>query len=68
MGLNKIVEPTMPVNSYDDRKVSLRRPNRNSDLDIVRESYTRKKVNVATEALVPYHSKYLTRAGQCNRF
>ena len=48
--LNKIVEATMPVNSYDDRKVSLRRPQGNSDLDIVRTSYTLRKANV-TEAL-----------------
>ena len=34
--LNKIVEATMPVNPYDDRKVSLRRPHGNGDLDIVR--------------------------------
>ena len=49
--LNKIVEATMPVNPYDDRKVSLRRPHGNGDLDIVRASYTRRKANV-TEALV----------------
>ena len=48
-GDNKIVEATMPVNLYDDRKVSLRRPHGNSDLDIVRASYTRRKANV-TEA------------------
>ena len=48
--LNKIVEATMPVNLYDDRKVSLRRPHGNGDLDIVRASYTRRKANV-TEAL-----------------
>ena len=36
--LNKIVEATMPVNPYDDRKVSLRRPHGNGDLDIVRAS------------------------------
>ena len=47
--LNKIVEATMPVNPYDDRKVSLRMPHGNGDLDIVRESYTRRKANV-TEA------------------
>ena len=47
--LNKIVEATMPVNPYDDRKVSLRRPHGNGDLDIVRASYTRRKANV-TEA------------------
>ena len=41
----------MPVNPYDDRKVSLRRPHGNGDLDIVRASYTRRKANV-TEALV----------------
>ena len=48
--LNKIVEATMPVNPYDDRKVTLRRPHGNSDLDIVQTSYTRHKANV-TEAL-----------------
>ena len=41
----------MPVNPYDDRKVSLRRPHGNGDLDIVRASYTRRKANV-TEALM----------------
>ena len=40
----------MSVNPYDDRKVSLRRPHGNGDLDIVRASYTRRKANV-TEAL-----------------
>ena len=39
----------MPVNPYDDRKVSLRRPHGNGDLDIERASYTRRKANV-TEA------------------
>ena len=48
--LNKIVEATMPVNPYDDRKVSLRRPYGDGDLDIVRASYTRRKANV-TKAL-----------------
>ena len=47
--LNKIVEATIPVNPYDDRKVTLRRPHGNGDLDIVRASYTRRKANV-TEA------------------
>ena len=47
--LSKIVEATVPVNPYDDRKVSLRRPHGNCDLDIVRASYTRRKANV-TEA------------------
>ena len=42
----------MPVNPYDDRKVSLRRSHENGDLDIVRASYTRRKANV-TEALRP---------------
>ena len=37
--LNKIVEAKMPVNTYDDRKVSLRRPKGNGDLDIVFSSY-----------------------------
>ena len=41
----------MPVNPYDDRKVSLRRPHGNGDLDIIRASYTRRKANV-TEALM----------------
>ena len=49
--LNKIVEATMPVNPYDDRKVTLRRLHGNGDLDIVRTSYTRRKANV-TEASV----------------
>ena len=48
--LNKIVEATMPVNPYDDRKVFLRRLHGNGDLDIVRASYTRRKANV-TKAL-----------------
>ena len=39
----------MPVNPYDDRKVSLRRPHGNGDLDIVGASYTRRKAYV-TEA------------------
>ena len=49
--LNKIVEATMPVNLYHDRKVSLRRPHGNGDLDIVRASYTCRTANV-TEALM----------------
>ena len=44
--LNKIVEATIPVNPYDERKVSLRRPHGNGDLDIVGASYTRRKANV----------------------
>ena len=36
--LNKIVKAKMPVNLYDDRKVSLRRPHGNGDLDIVQAS------------------------------
>ena len=48
--LNKIVEATMPVNQYNERKVSLRRPHGNGVLDIARTSYTRRKANV-TEAL-----------------
>ena len=54
--LNKIVEATMPVNLYDDRKVSLRRRYVNGDLDIVRALYTRHKANV-TEALAPFICK-----------
>ena len=41
----------MPVSPYDDRKVSLGRPHGNSDLDIVRASYTRRKANF-TEVLI----------------
>ena len=37
----------MPVNPYDYRKVSLRRPHGNGDLDIVGASYTRRKANKA---------------------
>ena len=48
--LNKIVEAMMPINPYDDHKVSLRRLHGNGDLDIVRASYTHRKANV-TEAL-----------------
>ena len=44
-------EATMPVNPYDDRKVSLRRALRNGNLDFVQASYTRRKANV-TEAYV----------------
>ena len=44
--LNKIVEATMPVNPYDDREVSLRRPHRNGDLDIEGALYTRRRANV----------------------
>ena len=44
--LNKIVEATMPVNPYDDCKVSLRRSHGKGDLDIVGASYTRRKANV----------------------
>ena len=40
----------MPINPYDDRKVSLRKLHGNGDLDIVRASYTPRKANV-TEAL-----------------
>ena len=47
--LNEFVEATMPVNQYDDRKISLRRPHGNGDLDIIRALYTHPKANV-TEA------------------
>ena len=40
----------MPVNPYDDSKVSLWRPQGNGDLDIVRASFTHCNANV-TEAL-----------------
>ena len=44
-----MVEAKMPVNPYDDCKVSLPKPKGNGDLDMVRASYTRHKANV-TEA------------------
>ena len=48
----------MPVNPYDDRKVSLRRPHGNGDLDIVRASYTRRNANVTVyNRLVPRVNK-----------
>ena len=60
----------MPVNPYDDRKVSLQRPHGNGDLDIVGASYTRRKANV-TEALWPFQiinqMVYLDHMGK-NRF
>ena len=40
----------MPLNPYDDRKVSLQRSHGNSDLDIVRALYTRCKA-IVTAAL-----------------
>ena len=49
----------MTINPYDDRKVSLRRPHGNGDLDIVRASYTRRKANV-TEALALQYSTLCT--------
>ena len=45
----------MPVNPYDDRKVSLRRPHGNGDLDIVRASYTSRKANVTEALIVKYN-------------
>ena len=44
--LNKIVEATMSIYMYDNPKVFLRRPHRNSDLDIIQALYTRPKANV----------------------
>ena len=52
--LNKIVEATMPVNPYDDRKVALRKPHGNGDLGIVRASYTRRKANVNEASLIKH--------------
>ena len=49
----------MPVNPYDDRKVALRRPHGNGDLDIVRASYTRRKANVTKALLVAKMSTYI---------
>ena len=59
--LNKIVEATMPVNLYDDRKVSLRRPQGNGDLDIVRAMYTCCKANVTEAKDNGEHHNFLTR-------
>ena len=50
----------MPVNPYDDRKVSLQRPHGNGDLDIVPASYTRRKANV-TEALLTTYNDVIGR-------
>ena len=44
----------MHVNPYDGHKVSLRRPHGNSDFDIVRASYTRRKANVAEALLLHF--------------
>ena len=54
----------MPVNPYDDRKVSLRRPHGNGDLDIVGASYARRKAN--RHGTVPNlsHDSY-KKAHQC---
>ena len=41
----------MPVNPYDDRKVSLRRRHGKGDLDIVRALYTCRKANEALETI-----------------
>ena len=40
----------MPVNPYNNRKVSLRRLHGNGDLDIIQALYTPRKAN-GTEAL-----------------
>ena len=61
--LNKIVEAMMPVIPYDDHKVSLRRPQGNGDLDIVRASYTRRKANV-TEAYAKLFSADVSQIPQ----
>ena len=42
----------MPVNPYDDSKVT--RPHRNGDLDIVWASYTRDRANVMPRLHLPY--------------
>ena len=47
---NKIVEATIPRDQYDDPNVSLRWPQGNGDLDIVRATIYSSKANV-TEAL-----------------
>ena len=65
--LNKIVGATMPVNPYDDRKVSLRRPQGNGDLDIVPASYTRCKANV-TEAYRLSNFKIFSMPTKMNYF
>ena len=64
--LNKIVEAMMPVNPYDDRKVSLRRPHGNGDLDIVGASYTPHKANV-TEALISFSLVSMLTENRCTK-
>ena len=54
----------MPVNPYDDRKVSLRRPHGNGDLDIVGASYTCRKANV-TEASLRRFCFFWSKFGLC---
>ena len=55
--LNKIVEATVPIKQYDDRKFSLWRQHGNGDFDIVRASYTRRKANVTEELVVHISSQ-----------
>ena len=50
----------MPINLYDDRKVSLQRPHGNSDLDIVGASYTCRKAYV-TEAIMTKLGRFYAR-------
>ena len=52
----------MPVNPYDDRKVSLRRPHGKGDLDIVGASYTRRKANVTKALIRKTHLKMMSAA------
>ena len=44
----------MPVNPYDNRKVSLRRRLGNGDLDIVWASYTCRRANVTEAKVINY--------------
>ena len=50
----------MPVNPYDDRKVSLRRPHGNGDFDIVPASYTRRKANETEALMISIGQEYMS--------
>ena len=64
--LNKIVEATMPVNLYTDRKVSLRRPRGNGDLDIVQAWYTRRKANVTEASMTNSSLMKVEKNAECS--
>ena len=62
----------MPVNPYNDRKISLRRSYGNLDLDIIRASYSCRKANVTElgthyyfRIIVLYKQIAIFRAPEC---